>query len=177
MNSNNRNRRWAGGVGMAIGAALAAALAATPGVASADSSTDPFSWIGGMDLGGLSIPAQTSALDMQVSIDGTDLFPTAGNTAFAHSGPLDIAIAIGNGADANAGFSLFFNFGLGDFAFADGANSLAEAGNGTGWFDSAILIGADSSAIAGPGVFDLAAVFGDMLHASATANFMADIVP
>jgi hypothetical protein len=65
MSSNNRNRRGAGGVGMAVGAALAAALAATPGVASADSSTDPFSLIDELPSG-LSVPAQTSPLDMQV---------------------------------------------------------------------------------------------------------------
>jgi hypothetical protein len=61
MSSTNRNRRGAGGVGMAVGAAFAAALAATPGVASADSSTDPFSLIDELPSG-LSVPAQTSPL-------------------------------------------------------------------------------------------------------------------
>jgi hypothetical protein len=65
MSGNNRNRRGAGGVGMAVGAAFAAVLAATPGVASADSSTDPFSLIDELPSG-LSVPAQTSPLDTQV---------------------------------------------------------------------------------------------------------------
>jgi hypothetical protein len=156
---------------MAVGAALAAALAATPGVASADSSTDPFSWIDQL-LGGLSVPAQTSTLDMQVSIDGTDLFPTAGNTATATSDMGDIAIAIGNGAHASA------IDGTGDFAFADGANSIADAVNG--YDDTAVVFGANSTAVAGdggPGDYDLAAAFGDMLHASAIGLFQVDIVP
>jgi hypothetical protein len=169
---------------MAVGAALAAALAATPGVASADSPTDPFSWIGGMDLGDLSVPAQTSALDMQVSIDGFDLFPTAGNTATASSGPFDLAIAIGNGAQSSAGAPPVGTLGIFDVAFADGASSgaLSQAGD----FDSAIVIGANSTAEAGsnscffcgPENFDLAAAFGDMLHASALGGFfLVDIPP
>jgi hypothetical protein len=46
--------------GLAVGLGIGAALAATPGVASAD--------------------------DFQISIDGMDLLPTAGNTATATSG-------------------------------------------------------------------------------------------
>ena len=70
------------------------------GVASADPSTDPFSWIDQL-VSGLSVPAQTtSALDYQISINGMDLFPTVDNTATATSGTGDIAIAIGNGANA-----------------------------------------------------------------------------
>src|SRR5260370_3641773 len=53
--------------GLAVGLGIGAALAATPGVASAD--------------------------DFQISIDGMDLFPTAGNTATATSGMGDFAIA------------------------------------------------------------------------------------
>jgi hypothetical protein len=179
-----RNARGLGRLGLlAVGLGIGAALAATPGLASADPSTDPFSWIDQL-LGGLSVPAQTSALDMQVSIDGTDLFPTAGNTATATSDMGDIAIAIGNGADAYAAS------GSGDFAFADGANSIAEAGI-LGDFDSALVFGANSTADAGfgvePGVldpfgvyhnFDLAAAFGDMLGANAiNGDFMVDIQP
>jgi hypothetical protein len=152
---------------MAIGAALAAALASTPGVASADSSTDPFSWTGGMDLGDLSVPAQTTALDMQVSIDGLDLFPTVGNTASASSGPLDIAIAIGNGSQAVAGTN-----GIFDFAIADGTKSIAEAGG------MLMCEGPLCSDLASLGNFDVAAAFGDMVHASATpGNFLTDIAP
>jgi hypothetical protein len=172
----------AGGL-LAIGLGIGVALAA-PGVASADSSTDPVSWIDQL-LGGLAAPAQTtSALDMQVSIDGKDLFPTAGNTATATSDTGDIAIAVGNGADASA------TGGSGDFAFADGANSLAEAGF-TGDFDSAVVFGSNSTAEAGFGIidpfdpnaglvpsdFDLAGAYGDSLNAFATAFFHVDIVP
>jgi hypothetical protein len=179
----------AGGL-LAVGLSLAAALG-TPGVASADPSTDPFSLTDEL-LGGLSVPAQTtSALDMQVSIGGTDLFSTAGNTATATSDTGDIAIAIGNGAEANA-----FG-GTGDFAFADGINSVAEAGGSYTFpfplfggqyftfpdnFDIAYVLGTGSTAVAGGDQtvsnFDLAAVFGDMLNASAIdGNFLTDIVP
>jgi hypothetical protein len=143
-------------------------------------------------------PAQTSALDMQVSIDNIDLFPTAGNTATAVSGPLDIAIAIGNAsaqAGQTGGLLTIFDFafadgassdanalgGSFDSAIANGANSFANAAPGS--FDSAIADGANSTADAGGtlgsglGSFDLAAAFGDMLHAIATGNFMTDIVP
>jgi hypothetical protein len=65
MISKNRNRRGAGGVSVAVGAAFAAALAATPGVASADSSSDLFSLVDDPP-GGLSVPSQTSPLDTQV---------------------------------------------------------------------------------------------------------------
>jgi hypothetical protein len=193
--------------GLAVGLGIGAALASSPGVASADPSTEP-SWIDQL-LGGLSVPAAdpAQALDMQVSIDGTDLFPTAGNTATATSTMGNIAIAIGNGADASATDA---TGDTGDFAFADGANSTAESGfngggdsavvfgaNSTaeagfiGGFDSAVVFGANSTAEAGFGIpaslplfpfaipssFDLAGAFGDMLHASASGLFMTDIVP
>jgi hypothetical protein len=149
--------------GLAVGLGIGAALAATPGVASADSSTDPFSWIGGMDLGDLSVPAQVvpaQALDIQVSIFGLDLFPTAGNTATATAGIGDIAIAIGNGANASAS-------GILDTAFADGTNSEAVAGFGI--LDSATVFGTNSIAKAGSlGGFDSALVFGT--DGNATAN-------
>ena len=163
-----------GGLGrlsvLAVGLGIGAAVASTPGVASADPSTDA-SWIDQL-LGGLSVPAPdpAQALDIQASIFGIDLFPTAGNTATATADSGDIAIAIGNGAHATAAS------GIGDFAFADGANSIADAGAGIGGsfdsaFDSALVFGSDSTAVAGdvglPSFFDLAAVFGDMLHAGA----------
>jgi hypothetical protein len=181
MNSN-RSRSIAvtfgtAGVGLlAVGLSLAAALA-TPGVASADPSTDPYSLTDEL-LGGLSVPAQTtSALDMQVSIDGTDLFATAGNTATATSGTGDIAIAIGDGADASA------SEGSGDFAFADGANSIAQAGlitigdeaGGSG--DFAVADGANSIAEAGfNGDFDSAVVFGDNSTAYAGFGFTTELI-
>jgi hypothetical protein len=189
MNSN-RSQRIPLALGTAAGALLAVGLGV--GVASAEPSTDPYTWSDQL-IGGLPAPAQTtSALDMQISIDGTDLFPTAGNTATATSDSGDIAIAIGNGANASA-----IN-GLGDFAFADGANSTAEAGYG-GAFDSAVVFGANGSAEAGfygvgvpvfpcaeiicgvteilPPDFDTAAVFGPMLTADATGFFTTDVVP
>ena len=174
-----------GGLGrlsvLAVGLGIGAAVASTPGVASADPSTDA-SWIDQL-LGGLSVPAPdpAQALDIQASIFGIDLFPTAGNTATATADSGDIAIAIGNGAHATAAS------GIGDFAFADGANSIADAGAGIGGsfdsaFDSALVFGSDSTAVAGdvglPSFFDLAAVFGDMLHAGAEGIFgVVDIVP
>jgi hypothetical protein len=171
-----------------------------------------------------------SADDLQISIDGMDLFPTAGNTATATSGMGDIAIAIGNGADAAATGGPF------DSAFATGDGSTATAGYGN--FDTALAngtgSGADaagdilnhttlipgdddfayalgphtiassgdvfnitpssydvamvfdpfgtvgSSAYAGIGNFDLAAVFGDSLSTGTAAtggNFLVDILP
>jgi hypothetical protein len=183
-----RSRRIPLALVTAAGGLLAVGLAT--GVASADSSTDPFSWSDEL-LSGVSVPAQTSALDVQVSIDGMDLFATAGNTATATSDKGDIAIAIGNGAVANA-----FG-GAGNVAFADGADSVAMAGGSYTYpfplfgaeyftfpdhFDVAYVMGADSTAIAGGeqtfSNFDLAAAVGDMLNASAIdGNYLSDIVP
>ena len=163
----------AGGL-LTVGLGIAAALAATPGVASADPPTDPFSWIGGMDLGDLSVPAQTSALDIQVSIFGLDLFPTAGNMATANSGMGDIAIAIGNGAEANAGAGSAFGEGLTpglfDSAVAIGTNSFASAGQGN--LDSAFADGTNSLAAVGgfDGILsngDFGAAFGPNTDAEA----------
>jgi hypothetical protein len=202
MNSN-RSRYIAGGLlaaGLSIGAAVA-----TSGGASADPSSDP--WIDQL-LGDLSVPAQTTPSDIQISIFGTDLFPiTADNTASAGSGPFDIAIAIGPGSFADS-FGGIFNTAIADgansgaiieggsfdTAIANGASSDATAEPGS--FDVAIADGANSSALAGgitgpctpffielciptstPGDFDLAAVFGDMLHASAIGNFVTEVLP
>jgi hypothetical protein len=99
---------------------------------------------------GDSAPAAT--LDMQVSIDGTDLFPTTGNTATATSGMGDIAIAIGNGTEASATGGIF------DSAFADGPS---EATVSAGSFDSAIAVGVNSGALANGGSFDSAIVDGN----------------
>ena len=192
---------------LAVGLGIGAALASTPGVASGDSSTDWWSSIDQL-LGGLSVPAAdpAQALDMQISIGGTLLFPYVDNTAFAQAGPGDIAIAIGNNSFASAQNGAF------DFAFADGTNSFAEAEIGNfnvavadgadsaakagfdaepipGFlsptsFDAALVFGADSTAFAGfegidnnVGFFDLAAAFGDNLLAQAiVAPFLVDIV-
>jgi hypothetical protein len=183
--------------GLAVGLGIGAALAATPGVASADPSTDPFSSIDQL-LGGLSVPAQTSALDMQVSIDGLDLFPTAGNTATAASGLGSIAIAIGNESFAGAGpdggiFDVAFADGTFsnadadtssfDAAFADGTDSQAFAGTDGGIFDAAVADGASSNADADLGSFDSAFVDGTNSYADAggietgCTPFLLDCIP
>ena len=192
---------------LAVGLGIGAAVASTPGVASGDSSIDWWSSIDQL-LGGLSVPAAdpAQALDMQISIGGTLLFPYVDNTAFAQAGPGDIAIAIGNNSFASAQNGAF------DFAFADGTNSFAEAEIGNfnvavadgadsvakagfdaepipGFlsptsFDAALVFGDGSAAFAGfegidnnVGFFDLAAAFGDNLLAQAiVAPFLVDIV-
>jgi hypothetical protein len=191
---------------LAVWLGIGATLAATPGVASADPSTDPFSWIGGMDLGDLAIPAQTSASDLQVSIDGMDLFPTAGNTATATSGMWDIAIAIGAGAEANAGAGDSpmgpLSPGQFDSAVAVGSGSVADAGQGNNdvalVFDpfaaagdggsafaeegnsdlASVFAGDGGEAVAGlPGSSDVAVAFGDFVHAAAdVGSGLFDIV-
>ena len=150
---------------LAVGLGIGAAVACTPGVASGDSSTD---WSLSIDqlLVGLAVPAAdpAEALDMQISIGGTLLFPYLDNTAIAMASPGNIAIAIGDNSFASAQNGAF------DFAFADGTNSFAEAEIGN--FDVAVADGADSVAKAGfyaepvPGLFsltnfDAALVFGD----------------
>jgi hypothetical protein len=88
-----------------------------------------------------------SADDFQISIDGFDLFPTAGNTASAVSGTGDIAIAFGDGSDATA------DGGFGDFASADnGSDAIAgdpTAGATGNNFDFASATGNFSEAVAG----------------------------
>jgi hypothetical protein len=140
------NARRLGHLGMlAVGVGIGSAMAATPGIASADnsqvvSSIDPSGLFPAAD------PAQ--ALDFQISIDGTDLFPIVGNSATAVSGPGDIAIAFGPGAEAIA------RGGYGDYATASGTDAFAEAGDGgvgtTGNnFDYASASGTDADAQAG----------------------------
>ena len=135
---------------LAVGLGLGAALASTPEIASADPSTDPLSWVDQV-VSGISIPADTaSPLDMQISISGIDLFSTVDNTATATSGFGSFAVAIGDGADANA------SGGLLDFVFADGTDSTADAGL-AGNFDVALANGDHSTAGAGlAGNFDVA---------------------
>jgi hypothetical protein len=145
------------GVGLGIGAALAS----MPGMAAADPTPDPFSLIDQL-LGGLAVPAQTT--DIQVSIDGMDLFPTAGNTATATSGMGDIAIAVGNDATATA------TGGFGDFASASGTDATATATDGN--FDIAtansVFSTTGGTATAGDGSFDVAQEGG--LNGVATAD-------
>jgi hypothetical protein len=129
--------------GLAVGIGIGAVLVVTPGIASAD--------------------------DMQISIDGFDLFPTAGNTATAVSGMGDIAIAFGNDSIACAGCSA--QPGTGDFAFANGANSEADAGLGN--FDDAMATGTRAFAGSGAGNFDTAVANGDSSSAIASGSVNA----
>jgi hypothetical protein len=124
--------------GLAVGLGIGAALAATPGVASAD--------------------------DIQISIDGTDLFPTAGDTATATTvtGDWGVAIAIGDGATATVAD------GSGDYALADGTGSTADIGSyGASDLSAAIANGTDSLADASYGNFDYASASGDGSKAAA----------
>jgi hypothetical protein len=113
--------RAAGRIGLLVaGLGVGAVFAWVPAIASADSSD----WLSSVDsLGsGASVPADTTPLDIQISVNGSDLFSTTGNEASATSGQGDIAIAIGDGASANA------TGGTGDYALADGTNAVASAG-------------------------------------------------
>jgi len=74
------NVRANGRIGVLVaGLGSGAVFASIPGTASADSSD----WLSSVDslLSGLSVPADTapSLLDIQISIDGTDLFSTTDN--------------------------------------------------------------------------------------------------
>ena len=59
-------------------------------------------------------------------------------------------------------------------AFADGTNSVADAGGVGEGTATPFLVDCIPNI---PGSFDLAAVFGDMDHASAIGNFLTDILP
>jgi hypothetical protein len=124
--------------GLAVGFGIGAALAATPGVASAD--------------------------DFQISFDGMDLFPTAGNeaTATTVAGDFGLAIAIGDGANAS------IDAGSGDYALADGTTSSAIIGQyGPSDLSSAVANGTDSSAQVSDGNYDFASANGDQSLAGA----------
>jgi len=170
MNSNRS--RYIGGGLLAVGLGIGAALSATPGVASADPSTDWLSSIDGL-LGG-AVPAAPSSLDIAISFDGFSLFQEGSATAATKTGEFALAIASGAGSDANATGGIFdsaialdgggalANKGAEfDSAFADGPNSTADAGmNGTG--DFAFADGAHSTAEAGTGNLDSATVVGGL---------------
>jgi hypothetical protein len=70
-------------------------------------------------------PVALADSDFQISFDGQDLFPEAGNSATATTvaGEYGLAIASGDGATAVA------EGGTGDYALASGTNALAEAGS------------------------------------------------
>jgi hypothetical protein len=114
----------------------------------------------GLGIGAAVSSTGTASADgMQISIDGFDLFPTAGNTATATSGMGDIAIAIGNHSSADA------EGGIGDIAYANGSGtsdltgSHAIAGDPTvgatgNNYDFAYAVGNLSQADAEGGSFD-----------------------
>jgi hypothetical protein len=172
--------RGAARLGMlAVGLGIGAAVAHTP-VASADSSGD---WLSSIDsvLSGGALPAPATSLDYQISIDGYDLFPTAGNTATATSGIGDIAIAYGDDADASAvgGFGDDAYAGAGATAVAGDLNTGATGNN----FDFASATGGGSEAVAGNGgapdttgsSFDFASANGVSSFAVAGQNGSGDV--
>jgi hypothetical protein len=106
--------------------------------------------------------------DIQISIDGYDLFPATDNLATADSTPGDMSIAIGNGAMAES------DAGFGNFAFSNGTNAISVAGleipstgtfaSETPYLDSAWAIGNDAGA---------SATYGDLNTAVATGSSVA----
>jgi hypothetical protein len=190
-------------VGMlAIGLGIGAAVAALPGTASADSSTD---WLSAVDslLGSAALPAaDTSGLNMAISIDGVPLMQSG--TAFAYSGTNgDIAMATGAGSTAYAfgtgnyadvlgtndtgiagGTSDASALGsTGDTVFIDGDNDYAFAGGLNGVDDGAEIFGSNDAAEAGSsatgvGSYDVAYVEGSNLgNADATgASYLVDVL-
>jgi hypothetical protein len=166
---------------LAVGLAIGATVGSTPGVASADTSTDPFSWLAGLDFAD---PAtSTSGLNLAISIDGYSLI--SDGSAFADSTSGNIAIAYG--ADSIAA-SLG---GYGDVAEASGTNAYAISGGSTGSnFDTAIDIGNNSApgsestdgafANAGypPGSDDTAVVIGNnsLAYSAIGNNDLASVV-
>ena len=164
-----RHDACGGRLGMlAVGMSIGAALASTPQVASADSSTDPSSWLDQM-VSGLSLPAADAAspLDIQISISGYDLFSPVNNTAFATSGFGNFAIAIGNGAHADA------SGGFLNFAFSDGTNTSAATPVGAD-LDFAVAEGTGSSANIGLGA-SLDFAFADGTGSSANVGLGASL--
>jgi hypothetical protein len=93
--------------------------------------------------------------DFAISIDGFTLFQTG--SATATSGIGDFAIADGANSLAKA------EGGFGDFASAEGAHAVAFAGDTTPGsnFDFASVVGNNSDATSRFGSFDFASVFGN----------------
>ncbi len=146
---------------LAVGLGIGAALASIPGTAAADSSTD---WLSSFDslLSGLSAPAaDTSSLNLSISMDGVTLMQDG--TAHAYSGTGgDIAIA--NGADTTA-----YAYGTDNYADVFGTDATGVAGGetaagATGASDDTTIISGDNDyAFAGgtDGVDDGATIFGN----------------
>jgi hypothetical protein len=117
-----------------------------------------------------------------------------GSGAGTGTGSFDAAIANGTDSGALAGGTTIADasgtntyLGNEDFAYALGSHTIADAGGLVvtkvpSSDDTALVFdpfGTEgSTAYAGEGNFDLAAAFGDMLHADATEfNFLVDILP
>jgi trimeric autotransporter adhesin len=144
---------------LAVGLGVVVAVAHSPGVASADSSSD---WLSSIDslLGGGALPAPSSGLDLAISFNGVSLLQDGSANAFTTSGGYDLAIAYGANSHAEAvdgtgdtaiasGSSAAANAydGTGDYALADGTNAFADSGGATGAnYDSAIDIGNNTNA-------------------------------
>jgi len=106
----------------------------------------------------------------------------SGDTAFANGTD---AAALAGGVSVTDASGTHVYAGNDDFSSALGPHTLADSGaimsetpssNDIAMvFDPFGTVG--STAYAGAGNFDLASVIGDMLHAAAEGNFMADILP
>jgi hypothetical protein len=122
---------------LAVGLGIGAGWAQMP-VASADSSGDLLSSIDGL-LSGAS-PAPATPIDLFISFDGYTIFASGSATGNTFAGDYGLAIAYGDGADAQAdgvgglgvadgsGAFAFSTGGIGDVAEAVGTNANAEAG-------------------------------------------------
>jgi hypothetical protein len=196
--AGGRVGHW-GGAGRHPGDRLRRPVVATnPNVAaSVDGLTGTAAALGTADIAPVSAPV----LNVAISFDGMTLFQEG--DAAATSGTGDLAIALGAGSDAlatvgnfdsatvvgtdsssvtengNGDLASVVNTGsTEDVAFAGGTDPSFLSSN-----DIASVLGTDSSAFAGGdssavGNFDLAAVFGDMLTATATGGSgLVDILP
>jgi hypothetical protein len=165
--------RRLGRLGMlAVGLGIGAAVASTPGIASADTSADPFSF-SSINLGDLfpaADAAPSSPLDLDISVDGHTLLDL-GTTATATSGTGDIAIAFGADSQAIA------EGGFGDYALATAgtqaiAGDLTPGATGNN-FDFASASGDASFAQAGNNGLDTTGSSFDYASASSGANAVA----
>jgi hypothetical protein len=186
---------------LAVGIGIGAAVASVPGTASADSSD----WLSSIDalLSGASLPAaDTSDMNLAISVDGVSLMQSG--SAYAYSGT-DGDIAIANGADTTAYAYGDDNYAdilgnddkgiaggttagsasgsTGDTAFIDGNNDYAFAGGTNGVDDGSAIFGSNDGAEAGSspagnGSYDVAYVEGSNLgNANATgASWLVDIL-
>lgn len=157
------NARGIARLGMfALGLGVGAAVVSTPGIAGADS-TDWLSSIDGL-LGGLSVPAQTSDLNLAISFNGDEFVHDGNATATTVAGEYGYAIAYGNDASATA------NDGTGNYALAEGNGAIAYAAEGND--NSAVAEGANAQAYSGGfyntnGNGDSASAHGDNSYADA----------